>query len=777
MKNKKIIFYVLGLAAVVAAVILITVNFKKRNINSDNPEFAKYISAYTSGVISKNTPIQLKLTSAVTDQIKDKENLPEDLINLRPKVKGTYKLINNEIEFTPAEPLKSDQEFYVEFNLDKLIEVEDDLEEFNFKFQTIKQAYDYVIEEQKTIDKKTLKYQQVNGYVNTADAADPENIKELLKATQDGNKLSVKWSSDIDLQRHFFTIDSIVRKKEASSIKLKWDGDVIDVDKDEDSEIEIPAIGDFKLLSSKVVHYPDQHLQLQFTDPLDEKQNLNGLISVAGVYHLKFVIEDNIIKAYPSERIKDVKKVFVYQGIKNVLGYKLKEDSNFELAFEAIKPQIKIVGEGTILPSSDKGLIFPFEAVNLKAVDITIIKIYESNILQFLQTNEIDGSYNLRQVGKPIIRKKVDLSKFNIIDYGVWNRFSLDLGEIIQAEPGAIYRIELNFRKQYSLYQCDDEEDADNAEAEEDDWTDEANESTNWDNYEDGYDYDYYYGYWEDRDNPCKKAYYGNSKKVARNIVASDLGMIAKQSNNNNFNVFVTDLQTTKPKSGVSVEIFDYQQQLLASGETDNEGKVNLGSIKDPYFAVAKIGKQRAYLKLSDGNSLSLSRFDISGEEVKEGIKGFIYGERGVWRPGDKIYLTYILKDELNSVPDGHPIVFEFKNPQGQLIKKEVQTKNNTGFYSFHTETDENAITGNYSLKVSVGSVDFHKTVKIETIKPNRLKIALDFGKKVIKEGMSETTTLNVKWLHGAIGKDLKVKPIILLTTLQNLFIQVRKNY
>ncbi|MCF6365624.1 MAG: MG2 domain-containing protein [Bacteroidales bacterium] len=757
MKNKKIIFYVLGLAAIVAAVVLITTNFKKRNVNSDNPEFAKYITAYTSGAISKNSPIQLKLTSAVIDQIKDKDNLPEDLINIRPKVKGTYKLINNEIEFTPAEPLKSDKEFYVEFNLNKLIDVESELEAFNFQFKTIKQAYDYVIEEQKTIDKKTLKYQQVNGYVNTADAADPEKIKDLLKATQEGKKLSVKWSSDVDLQRHFFTIDSIVRKKEASSIKLKWNGDVIDVDKDEDSEIEIPAIGDFKLLSSKVIHNPEQYLQLQFTDPLDEKQNLSGLISIQGVYNLKFVIDDNIIKAYPANRLEQVKKVSVYQGIKNVLGYKLKDDSNFELAFESIKPEVKIVGNGTILPSSDKGLIFPFEAVNLKAVDITIIKIYESNILQFLQNNEIDGSYNLRQVGKPIIRKKVDLSKFNIIDYGVWNRFSLDLSDIIQAEPGAIYRVELNFRKQYSLYQCD-EEDSDNAEEVEDSWTEEENESTNWDNYNDGYDYDYYYGYWEDRDNPCKKAYYGNNRKVARNIIASDLGMIAKQSNNNNINVFVTDLQTTKPKAGASVEIFDYQQQLLASGETDNEGKVNLGIIKDPYFAVAKIGKQRAYLKLSDGNSLSLSRFDISGEEVKEGIKGFIYGERGVWRPGDKIYLTYILKDDLNSIPDGHPIVFEFKNPQGQIIKKEVQTKNNTNFYSFRTETESDAVTGNYSLKVSVGSVDFYKTVKVETIKPNRLKIALDFGKKMIKEGMSESTTLNVKWLHGAIAKDLKVK-------------------
>jgi uncharacterized protein YfaS (alpha-2-macroglobulin family) len=761
MKHKKIIIYSIASLVVISGIILLTTHFKKRNINSDNPEFAKYITAYTSGTISKNAPVQIQLTSMVTEQIKDKENLPEDLFNFHPSVEGTYKLINNEIEFMPKNPLKSNQEFYVEFNLEKLTEVEDELSSFNFKFKTIKQAFDFIIEEQKTIDKKTLKYQQVNGFVNTADAADPEKIKEILKATQEGKKLSVIWSSDVDLQKHYFTIDSIIRFEKTSSVQLKWNGKVIDADNIKDSEIEIPAIGDFKLLSSKVIHHPEQYVQLQFTDPLDEKQNLIGLIQIENESNLKFVIEDNVIKVFTADRINDARKVFVYQGIKNVLGFKLKEDSNFELAFEPIKPQVRIVGEGTILPSGDKGLIFPFEAVNLNAVDVTIIKIYENNILQFLQNNELNGSSNLRQVGKPIIRKKVELKNFNIVDYGVWNRFSLDLSDIIQTEPGAIYRIELNFKKQYSLFQCDDEDTnpSDEEQTEEPDWNDES-EVSNWDNYEENYDDDYdyyYYGYWEDRDNPCKKAYYGNNKKAARNIIASDLGLIAKQSNNGTINVFVSDLHTTKPKPGAAIEIFDYQQQLLASGETDNEGKIILSDLKTPYFVVAKLGNQRAYLKLNDGNSLSLSRFDVSGEEVKEGIKGFIYGERGVWRPGDKIYLTFILKDDLNTLPDGHPLIFDFKNPQGQTLKKEVRTKNKTGFYTFITETNENSPTGNYNLDVSVGSVYFNKTIKIETIKPNRLKIAFDFGKKMITEGKQETSTLNIKWLHGAIGKDLNV--------------------
>ena len=761
MKNKKIFLYIAGLAVIIAAIILITLNFKKRTVNANNPEFAKYITAYTSGVISKNDPVQIKLTSTVTDKIKDKEHLPDNLVEVNPSVDGKLSLINNTLEFTPSESLKSDKEYYVDFNLGKLTKTESNLETFSFKFKTIKQAFDYQIEEQKTIDKKTLKYQQITGYVNTADAANPEDIKNILTATENGKNLSVKWTSDIDKIKHTFVIDSIIRYDKANNVLLKWNGKAIGVDKKEEKEIEIPAIGDFKLMASKVIQYPNQYLQLQFTDPLDESQNLNGLISIEGASNLRFVINDNLIKVYTDERLNDTHKVSVYEGIKNVLGYKLIGDQSFELAFEAIKPAVRMVGKGTILPSGDKGLVLPFEAVNLKAVDVTVIKIYENNILQFLQDNEFNGNYNLRQVGKPIIRKKVKLDKFSVSDFGTWNRFSLDLNKIINAEPGAIYRVELNFKKQYSLYQCDEVDDnlSSSEENEDDNWNEEQ-ETTNWDNYDNEYSDDdyYYYDYWEDRDNPCKKAYYGNNRKVAKNIIASDLGLIAKQSENGTINIFATDLLTTKPKNGVAVEIYDFQQQLLANGETDTDGKLILEDVKNPYFVIAKFGTQRAYLKLNDGNSLSLSRFDVAGEKVQKGIKGFIYGERGVWRPGDTIFTNFILKDDLKSVPAGHPIVFKFKDPQGKLIKKEVLTKNSTNFYPFIVKTDENAPTGNYSLTVSIGSVNFGKTIKVETIKPNRLKIALDFNKKMLKEGEKNTAAVNVKWLHGAVGKDLKVK-------------------
>lgn len=75
------------------------------------------------------------------------------------------------------------------------------------------------------------------------------------------------------------------------------------------------------------------------------------------------------------------------------------------------------------------------------------------------------------------------------------------------------------------------------------------------------------------------------------------------------------------------------------------------------FIVRAQKGTDRAWLKVADGTALSLSNSDVSGQHVQMGVKGFIYGERGVWRPGDDIYLSLILEDKLNVLPMGHPIV------------------------------------------------------------------------------------------------------------------------
>ena len=148
--------------------------------------------------------------------------------------------------------------------------------------------------------------------------------------------------------------------------------------------------------------------------------------------------------------------------------------------------------------------------------------------------------------------------------------------------------------------------------------------------------------------------------------------------------------------------------------------------------------------------------FDVDGQKTQQGgLKGFIYGERGVWRPGDTLYLSFILEDKQHTLPTNHPIIFELYTPHNQLHTKQVVTEGLNGFYSFTPTTEQDAPTGNWLAKVSVGGAVFTKSVKIETIKPNRLKAALHYDQALLNQGILQGTVA-AQWLHGALAKDLQ---------------------
>ncbi len=772
-KNWKLVSLIGGISAVlIVAMVLVFSNTKGKAIKI-NPEFGQYITAYTSGIVSKTTTVQIKLNYDVAQKIKNSK-LSADLFDFSPSVKGDVAWKDNQtIEFSPEKYLKNNTLYSVKFYLPDLVEDAKNIGNFEFQIQTIKQNFDFEIEKTITIDKKTFEWQKTSGTLFTADVEEMENIENVFKAFQNNNQLKISWEADETQRKFSFEIDSVRRYTKPSAVKLVWNGDAIDVDNEGEKLLEIKSLDDFAFISTRIEQQPEQCIFLQFSDPLDETQDLTGIVNIQYVSNLKFFIEDNIIKVFPPYRLTGKYNLNIAAGIKNIVDKKITETFTQELIFEELKPQVRMVNTGVILPPSDDGLLFPFEAVNLKAVDVKIYKIFENNITQFLQVNSLDGGDQLTRVGRPILRKVVKLDNTGDIDFSKWNRFYLDLTELIDQEPGAIYRVSIGFRQIHSLYYCGEE--GNSLQAVEDEWEkeEEVYEEDDYYYYYDDYYYDYDYDeYWDNYENPCHSAYYGQRHTVAQNIFVSNFGIIAKETNAGDVKIFVTNLKTTETISGATIELYDYQQQLIETKLTERDGSAMFVQPKNPYFVVVKMDSERGYLKLRDGNSLSLSRFDVSGQAIEKGLKGFIYGERGVWRPGDSIFISFILQENINNepLPEKHPVVFELFDPMGKLVERIMRHKNEANFYSFHFKTDTEALTGNYSAKIAVGGATFSKILKIETVKPNRLKINFDFKKEEILIGDENTVILNTKWLHGAVGKNLNTKVEAFLSEIETEF-------
>lgn len=240
-KNKFLIGGAVGLVILIAAVLLYFNNAGKAGElekTAIDPAFSAYISSYTAGVISAQSPVRIRLAMDVVDSAQFGEKT--DLFGFDPAVKGKAIWLDvRTVDFYPDEKLRSGQTYGVKFYLSKILEVPDDLNVFDYQFQVIKQNFDVKIENIETIEQSSLKAQRIVGVLSTADVADDKAVEKIIAATQEGIALPVAWQHSSD--GHRFIIEDVERKPEKSRVSLMLNGDPLRIDKKEQQEVVIPV--------------------------------------------------------------------------------------------------------------------------------------------------------------------------------------------------------------------------------------------------------------------------------------------------------------------------------------------------------------------------------------------------------------------------------------------------------------------------------------------------------------------------------------------------------
>ena len=727
--------------------------------------FGKYVQAFTSGIISTESTISVYLNQPVPNT----EIARKKLFNFSPEIKGETVFVNDrQIEFRPSEPLRSGTVYSAEFLLGGIMETEAGMQKMPFQFSTIKQSFSVNFDGLKNYDGGPFKKMQFNGYLLTADVANFAETEKIVRASFEDKEVTINWIHEPDRRKHFFSIDSLERPAEKSGeLNIEWNGEPLNVDLKGEEKFDVPAANAFTILEAKVVHEPEQHIEIRFSDPILKSQDITGLIALSNGTELRVIAENNLLKAWPSKILSGEIDLTVFEGIQNINFNRFKKTETFRLQFESTKPAVKFVGKGNIVPQSGN-LEMPFEAVNLNAVEIRVIEIFKDNILQYFQDNQWEGNSDLKRVGRLVYSGEVALTPGQPGDLERWSTYRVNLAKLFNIEQGAIYNVQLRFKKEYSLFSCGEK--PKEKQLKETGPKAEEPYQTEWD--QPGWYSDYYFpeGFdWKERNNPCNASYFNSERFVSRNIFASELGIIAKEGRNQELKFAVTNLLTTNPEKEVELRLYNYQNQLIETVKTDNQGFATVNLNKKPFLLIAQKGKQFGYLRLDDGTSLSTSNFNVSGEIITDGLKGFIYGERGVWRPGDTLFLNFIVEKESAGLPPDFPVVFQLINPSGQVVEKRVLTVSENGFYSFKTKTSNDAPTGNWQAEVKVGNATFSKRIKIETVKPNRLKVELGLPKTVLTRKIN-SIPLESAWLHGSPARSLKTKVDVLFVKDKTVF-------
>ena len=750
-------------------------------------DYAPYVNAYTGGVISQNSTIRIELThdQPMVDLNSELKNNP---FSFSPSLKGkAYWVSNNTIEFVPEEgTLKPGTLYEGTFQLGDFIEVDKKLKEFNFSFRVQERNFTLQLE---SLPITATQPDEINikGEIRFSDVVKKEEVEKMLTASDGKKSYPVEVTATDNLTRYQFSIRQIPREADDYPLTITANGNPAGIDRKQSEEVLIPAKDCFRFMSAERIEQPENGIEIVFSAPLSTTQDLKGLIEIPEVSSSIFQISENRVFIYFEANTQNKLTLNIHEGVKDSQGKALGTSHTISFSEVSLKPQVEMSTTAAILPDS-KSLIIPFRAVNLYAVDLSVIRIFENNVLMFMQTNSLASANELRRSGRLVYKKTLWLAKDASKDIHHWGDYSIDLAGLIHQEPGAIYRVILSFRQEYSAYPCGGGENQDMkfADSSTSDGLTKVSGSVLseedeaiWNTPEAYYYYnggtmDWSVYRWTERDNPCHPSYYMDSDRAAAcNVLASNLGMIVKRNSLNKLWIAVSNILDTKPIGKAQVTAYNFQLQPIGKGETNGEGFVEIAPNGVPFIIVAESEKQKAYVRVVDGEEQSVSRFDVGGKDIQKGLKGFIYGERGVWRPGDTLHISFILEDREKRIPDKHPVALEIYNPRGQFYTKMISTQGMNGFYTFDVPTQATDPTGLWNAYIKVGGTTFHKGLRIETIKPNRLKINLALPKILQATDKDVYAPLTSTWLTGATASKLKAKIEMSLSKVNTQF----KNY
>lgn len=739
---------------ILLALLVFEFSCKGKKMELPPSSYSRYISGFTYGVISVRSPFEIELQDDYIGGEKIGDEIKTELFDISPSVEGrTILKAPNKVVFIPNKPLKEDESYTIEFALDKAIrEVDDEHETFKYTLKTIAQAtsfYDQGIEivsesaQTKVFDSK--------GLIKTADFVEAKEVESNVKID---TKNAISWTHSMDGTQHEFTLKNITATDKVQKIDIDIDLKNVTNAK-EDLVIEIPTKTDFVVTSMSVNQDKNNEVTVIFSESLSESEN-EGMCSIQGKFNQTTEIRGNRMVIQPADKFifGDV-AVKILAGAKSKHGKKLAKDYEKTLNFGSLFPSAQLLGDGNIIVDNN-GASVPIKTVGLNQIKVDVVKIFQSNVLYFLQNGSLDETYNMRRFGRKVYSQVIKLNGKSGFKANRAYNYSLDLSDLVQMEKGAIYQVRLSFDRSMTANYADDKS-ANSASIfkfsmSQNRWDEEEDEDG-----EGEYEYEYYYpeGYeYDKREDPADDSYYNYERFSKRNYLVSNIGLIAKKGTDNKVYATCVDLLTAKPLSGTKVEVFSYQFQNVGQASTDGDGFATISSTEKPFFVVATDNGQKSYIKLENYSAQSIDVFDIEGNNCQKGMKCFVYGERGVWRPGDKVFLTMILSNGYNELPKDLPCQMELLNPSGQVMDRMVVEKNLNGFYSFVSKTSPDAPTGNWIARFKVGGLKYDKTIKIETVKPNRLRIAAEGNSEYIKNG--DKIKYHTSWLNGASSAGLK---------------------
>ena len=387
-----------------------------------------------------------------------------------------------------------------------------------------------------------------------------------------------------------------------------------------------------------------------------------------------------------------------------------------EAANKDIEPKIIFSNNGIILPAKDKKIAF--RSINVKKVNLKIKKVYENNTTQFLQEFVFKGNGNIFDYNVEDIFDKVGdivFEKDYNLDYekNIWKQNEIELGDFVDTK--GLFILELSFDEK-------------------------------------GIDYEFPAG----TDSWKKYSFFRNNGRAGKAVLLSHMGITAQKETEQTV-VCVMDILKNTPVKNAEVKLISVNNQVLQEGKTDSRGEIVFKNYHKMMYVLAEKDGERSILKFRD-SQLSYDGFAVEGVFASKGIQAFIYTDRGIYRPGDEVHISFIARNNEISLPENHPVTINIYSPTGKkFIENAVITESKNGFYTYSFKTNLDSETGIWRAEAQMGSNKFIKDISVETVVPYKIKVETKVPEKLnINENKNFKMSIEADYLFGAPGKNLK---------------------
>ncbi|MGO4671566.1 alpha-2-macroglobulin [Bosea sp. 2YAB26] len=410
----------------------------------------------------------------------------------------------------------------------------------------------------------------------------------------------------------------------------------------------------------------------------------------------------------------------IRQGVPSALpDEKLLKSADYEVYVRDRTPSVRFTGKNYVLPRTGQQGI-PVVSVNADKLDLEVMRIGDRNLINSVHSDDFLsqlGSYNAGQIasdkGQRVWAGAMDVK--SELNKDVITAFPV-LEAVGQLKPG----VYVMFAKPTGGQAAQPSGDGD---------------------YDDG------------------------STRATQWFVVSDLGLTSF-SGPDGVHVLARSLANAAPIPNAVLRLIARNNEVLATARTDAKGyaRFDAGLAKGqggnaPGLVTALLDEDYGFLDLKQ-TAFDLSDRGVKGRVAPAGLDAYLYTERGVYRSGETVYLTSLLRDSAGAAVTGLPLTLVVKRPDGVEYRRRQVEDQGAGGRAHSIPLISGAQTGTWRVQAyadpkgaAIGEVSF----LVEDYVPERLELTLAPKSPVLQAGEPAEIDVNAHYLYGAPGSELDV--------------------